>query len=468
MGKTNQTSKISVGNIISFFLIEVLMLISFNLSGNMILYGSLMLLTLVLIIAFGYKEIKTKGMSTFFFFLIPLLCYGLLSILSGFTKDSLSAISNPAIRVFTMIGFLTFSSVGYLSIQVPGFKIKNILLGIYCALGLYVLINLLITMIQFSPFYPLIYKGYYFYYDGAITSKNLGEIAYALIGFENKEVSLSYFTLFASLLSTAVVGLFFIDRKEEKRTFIAYAILGGIGVLALLLTPSKMSLITDFALIVTLLFVVLSKKVKWNTKIVKRVVIAIAIVLGILFLLFVLNAQENVSGLKGLQNAIASVPLLNKLFNTNGLSASYKNVISHLTVSGLMNGFQPGYYDLGSYEKGFFLSGSWLFDNVMVSGVFGQLFFIITIVIGFKFLFIYFNKSNDEDSVKALIVSYVLIFFVITLLNYDSLPYIFSDKTVPMYLLAPFMICVFFFGYAIARNVESENNKEVIDDEKVN
>lgn len=442
------------------------MIVSFNLSGSVILYSALMVVTLGLIIAFGYKEIKTKGMSSLFFFLIPLVCYGLLSILSGFTKDPLSEAHNPAVKVFVMLGLLCFASVGYLSNQAQEFKIKNVLLGIYAALGLYVLINLFITMIQFSPFYPIIYKGYGFYYDGAFTeTQKIENMAYALMGFGSKEVTLSYFTLFASLLSSSVVALFFINPKEDRRTFIAYAVLGGIGLLALFLTPSKMTLITDAALVVTCVLIVLSKKIKWNTKIVKIVVLVIAIILGLLFLIFVLNAQEGIAGLRGLQNAIAGNAFLNKLFNTNGLSSGYKNVISHLTTSGLMAGFQPGYYDLGTMEKGFFLSGSWLFDNVMISGVFGQVFFVVSLVIAVKSLLKYFQKSTDDDCSKVLILAYVLVFFVTTILNYDSMPYIFSDTTVPMYLLAPFMICIFFFGYAIAKNVELEN-KEVAQDEK--
>ena len=297
-----------------------------------------------------------------------------------------------------------------------------------------------------------------------MSSLSLGEMAYCLVGFTSTETSLSYFSLFASILSTALVALFFINPKEDRKTFELYAVCGGIGILALILTPCKMSFLTDFGLLVTCTILILAKKIKWNEKskkLVGNIALVLIAIIAVLFIIFVLNAQEEIGFLAPLQNLIKSNGLLNRLFNTNGLSTKYKLVISHLFNSGLMFGFQPGYYAINGEEVGLFTSGSALFDVYMVSGLFGLIFLAIFLTAAIKRLIKYFNKSTDAEYVKVLIASYILVFLTYVILNYDSMPFAFKDETMPMYMLTPFLICLFFIGYTYSNKKEelvNENN----------
>ncbi|MCQ2776341.1 MAG: hypothetical protein MJ217_01290 [Bacilli bacterium] len=456
--------KTTLDVVISFLLVEVLIIVSFNLTGNIILFSSLMLAVLALLVFLTIKQLKFDGISSFLLFLIPLFAYGLLSVLSHFADDPMSAINPIPNKIFAVIGLLSFASVGFLSNYTKGFNIKTALWGVYSALALYVAINLLITLVQFSPFYTITHANYYFYYEGEMSSLSLGEMAYCLVGFTSTETSLSYFSLFASILSTALVALFFINPKEDRKTFELYAVCGGIGLLALILTPCKMSFLTDFGLLVTCTILILVKKIKWNEKskkLVGNIALVLIAIVAVLFIIFVLNAQEEIGFLAPLQNLIRNNGLLNRLFNTNGLSTKYKLVISHLFNSGLMFGFQPGYYAINGEEVGLFTSGSALFDVYMVSGLFGLIFLVIFLTAAIKRLIKYFNKSTDAEYVKVLIASYILVFLTYVILNYDSMPFAFKDETMPMYMLTPFLICLFFIGYTYSNKKEelvNENN----------
>ena len=103
-------------------------------------------------------------------------------------------------------------------------------------------------MIYYVPFYTLIYKDYYTFYNGKPSPAPIGKTAYMLFGFQVQEVSTTYWSLFPTLLSTSVIALFFIKYKENKKIFILYACFAALGFISLLFTISKMALISDFLL----------------------------------------------------------------------------------------------------------------------------------------------------------------------------------------------------------------------------
>ena len=79
------------------------------------------------------------------------------------------------------------------------------------------MINLIVTMIQFCPFYAYIYYGKVFYYEGKPSPVSVDQMAFALMNFSVEEVSIQYYSLFPSLLLTSVIFLFFNKYKPIKK-----------------------------------------------------------------------------------------------------------------------------------------------------------------------------------------------------------------------------------------------------------
>lgn len=209
--------------VVGFLCLEVLAFISFYLGHSFILYGSLSIVLAILLGLVTYRQINKDGIASFAFFLFPLFVFGLLTCLSNFSYGSIGA-PGVAETVFVPIGMIFISLSGFLSAYTKGFKIRLAMIVIYSALALFVFINLLITMIYYVPFYTLIYRNSYIFYDGKPSALPIGAMAYMLFGFQVKQVTLEYWTLFPSLLLTAVIPLFFLDRKAYKREFIIYAV----------------------------------------------------------------------------------------------------------------------------------------------------------------------------------------------------------------------------------------------------
>ena len=128
---------------------------------------------------------------------------------------------------------------------------------IYGAIALYSLINLFVTMIQFVPFYPIIFGNGTIYYDGEPSFIKLSNMAYALMGLQLTEVTIGYFSLFPTILLTAAVGLFFVKFKEDKLTFVLLCVYSVIGFISLLFTISKTSIIGDAIVVIVILLMVL-------------------------------------------------------------------------------------------------------------------------------------------------------------------------------------------------------------------
>ena len=247
-----------------FLLLEVLAFVSFGLSNSYIVYAFVGVAVALILLVAHFSLLRKEGLSSIAIFLIPLLLFGFITALNTFNA---STNTSMLVRVLTPFGFLAFSSLGYLSTFNKSFKISTALTLIYGGLALYVSICLIATMIQFVPFYTIIYKNYYIYYNGARTSSAIGAMSYVLNGFSIHEATLAYFSLFPSVLSTSVIALLFISPKRETKKFVLYSIFSFIALITLLFTPTRMTLITDFLIAVVLVLIVLFGKNKINTKI---------------------------------------------------------------------------------------------------------------------------------------------------------------------------------------------------------
>ncbi len=446
------------GTVLAFLSLEVLAFIGFNLGHSFLLFAILSLVLAILLVVVTFRQIKKDGLTTYLFFLFPLVIFGLLTALNGFNYYSIGAIG-VAQSVFVPIGLLGIGLSGFLASYLINFKIKHVLLVIYCALGLFVLINLFITMIYYVPFYPLIYKNYYIFYNGRPSSVPIGEMAYMLYGFKFLEVSLTYWTLYPSILLTSIIPLFFLKFKENKKEFLIYASLAVIAFLSLLFTISKITLVTDLILVLGIAIIIVGAKIKNSRSILNVMMITLGAILLLGILVLFVNAQKNWGFVTGIRNIISSNSVLNRVFNANRFALPINTIFQDLFSTFKLFGCPVGGSFL-DYPNGVaqILSNIWLFDNLMSSGLFGSFFFLAALVIGIRRLFKYLNKGTDDEYVKFLIAGFVLGFLVIALFLYDNYPLINSESMAPIYTSAPLLICVFLLGYTFNHTLQLEAN----------
>ena len=465
---SNVTSKRKIdlrvfGTVLAFLSLEVLAFIGFNLGHSFLLFAILSLVLAGLLVGATFRQIKKDGMTTYLFFLFPLVIFGILTALNGFNYYSIGAIGT-AQSIFVPIGLLGVGLSGFLSSYLKQFKIKYALLVVYCSLGLFVLINLLITMIYYVPFYTLIYRDYYIFYDGRPSPVSVGNIAYMLYGFKFKEVSLLYWSLYPSILMTAVIPLFFIKFKENKREFLIYAGLAFIAFLSLLFTISKITLITDLVLILGIALIIVGAKFKGSRSILNVMMITVGVIALAFILVLFVNAQTNWGFTSGIRGIISGNGLLDRVFNNNRYSSAVSTVFQDLFSTFKLFGCPVGGI-FSDYPNNVpqILSNIWLFDNLMSSGLFGAFFFLGALIIGIRRLFKYLNKGTDEDYVRFTIAGLVLGFLVISMILFDAYPLIYSEKMAPFYTVAPLLLCVFFLGYAFNHTLQLEPNKQEIE-----
>ena len=455
------------GTVVGFLCLEVLAFISFYLGHSFLLYGILSTVLAILLVIVTFRQIKKDGITTYLFFLFPLLIFGILTALNGFNYYSIGAIG-MADSIFVPIGLTLIGLAGFLTSYIKTFKIKYAILVIYVALGLFVLINLFITMIYYVPFYTIIYKNSYIFYNGHPSVEPIGSMAYMLYGFQVKEVSLLYWTLFPALLLTACIPLFFIKFKENKRDFLIYAGLTLLAFISLLFTISKFTLIVDAITVMGIAIIVVAAKFTKSRQILNIAFITI----GVLFLLFLivlfLNAQTSWGFTAGLRKLTTGNSLLNRLFNSNRYSSKVFVIFQDLFTSFKLFGCPVGGSIL-DYPNGVAqaLSGIWLFDNLMSSGLFGAIFFMAALVISIRRMFKYISKSDDEDFIKYSIAAFVLGFLVISLIAFDDYPLINSEQMSPFYTCAPLMIVIFLLGYTFNKSLSAQPITEKKTDEVV-
>ena len=451
------------GTVLAFLSLEVLAFIGFNLGHSFLLFAILSLVLAGLLVGATFRQIKKDGITTYLFFLFPLVIFGILTALNGFNYYSIGAIGT-AQSIFVPIGLLGVGLSGFLSSYLKQFKIKYALLVVYCSLGLFVLINLLITMIYYVPFYTLIYRDYYIFYDGRPSPVSVGNIAYMLYGFKFKEVSLLYWSLYPSILMTSVIPLFFIKFKENKREFLIYAGLAFIAFISLLFTISKITLITDLVLILGIALIIVGAKFKGSRSILNVMMITIGVIALAFILVLFVNAQTNWGFTSGIRGIISGNGLLDRVFNKNRYSSAVSTVFQDLFSTFKLFGCPVGGI-FSDYPNNVpqILSNMWLFDNLMSSGLFGAFFFLGALIIGIRRLFKYLNKGTDEDYIRFTIAGLVLGFLVISMILFDAYPLIYSEKMAPFYTVAPLLLCVFFLGYAFNHTLQLEPNKQEIE-----
>ena len=325
-------------------------------------------------------------------------------------------------------------------------------------------------MVYYVPFYTILYKNSYIFFEGKPSPVPIGQTAYMLFGFEIIEVSIEYWSLYPAILLTSAIALFFIKFKDNKILFFVYLSFVVLAGLSLLFTIGKATLIGDLMIILVMGLIVLGIKVEKSRKFIKYFVIAIAglFVLGSLVLF--LNAQTSWSFLSSIQNVIKSNTLLNRLFNSNRFVQKWNPVLWELFNPGKLFGSFVGVVSNEGEGINQQLTGTWAFDNLLTSGLFGSLFFAFGLFMAIRQMIKYFKNDDELPVNKWLLVAYVSMTLSITFVAHDGTPLINADNLYPIYMFTPFIITIFLLSYTFkpTEKLEEviEKQQSIVEEEK--
>ena len=444
------------GVAISFLALEIFALLSFSFSGSYVVYGALSLALVILLILFNIREINVEGVSSIALFILPLFLYAVITAFGVYSRShAFRGDYTNAELVFIPLGLLPMSFAGYVLSIDKTFKISTFLTVIYCALGILCLVNLFVNIVNFGFFYTVLYKGYRMYYGGVMSDVAVHEMAYTLEGFKFIEVRMAHYVLFPALLLTSSIALFFISPKQKK-LFVTYIVFSVIGALSLIIVPSRIGL---FAAVVIILIDAIIFLLKKFAILRKPFGIALKVILGLgafLFLFLVLNNQDGFF----IQNITKNNAFLNKLFNTNAIVNLYNPLMNNVFSGEKFLGFVV---DNMVMQNEVHMSGSFIFDSFMTSGVIGVIALIVMLVFGYLGFNKYFRKVEEAFYVKAALIGFVT-FYIIYAGSFNSTEYgIFYNIFQPVYLSAPFMIVIFIFSYVLAKGNMAKNEKKEVE-----
>lgn len=427
-------------SILSFFILELIALIAFNFGNiSFVLIFVGVLLAILGSIIFISTTPNKKSLLTL---LIPM---GLLTICSvigatnGYSKvdggfDFSDITLLLAIPSFFMLGFLvkTFKDT----------KTNSIVLVLGAALGAITLFGLFSTVISYGFFYKLIYKNSpNYYYCGNVF--DVTKEMYWLSGFEFKEVSINYGSLFALLSACYLPGLLFVNRKENRNEFIAMLFIGAVGLVTLIIIPNLLALIV---LVVASCGALIYKFFASNEKLIKGVKIGVFVVIG-LALLFFLLAIINVA------NSYKFPGILNRIFVQNGIMQKVNPVLEAAIKVKNLFGLQP----LLENENAIYQDSN-VFEVQLLKelGIIGTIVFIGFLIFMVVRLFAYLKNSDDSKFAKAIIMTLIFGFFIYESIANTILPYT-HENIVPSFLSSPMLyVMIFLFGFIFSNEKKED------------
>ena len=444
---------------ITFLAFEFFALIAFNYSGSFVLFGSLSLALCLLLVLFNIAEIKTKGLSSVALFFIPLFLFVLLTAVGNYNTVHTKVFGHFswAETVFIPLGLLAMAFNGYLLSIDKNFKLKTFITVIFSALAVYVLINFIYNLISFGAFYPIVYKGYYLYYSGVKSELPVNEFAYVLEGFKFVEVKMAHYVLFPLLLLSSSVMLLFTSPKKEKGYFITYSVFTLLALFALAFIPSLLSLGGIIAITLLVLVIYLGKTYVKTRKVFK-IVLFILLGLALLGYLFYVIAVAT-----GMSNSFTGI--LDRIFNSNRYARRINPILINLFSSSKFLGFY-GNQVAPSVIDEVSLSGFFIFDSFMTSGVIGAFAIFAFIFLGFKSFKKYFYSHKDEFRLQATMLLFLIVFVGYSAFFNEGEYTLYYNVYKPLYLTSPFILMIFMLSYVICKSrvVTEEPKEEIINE----
>ena len=193
-------------------------------------------------------------------------------------------------------------------------------------------------------------------------------------------------------------------------------------------------------------------------------------VFAVLFFIFLfVVAQTSWGFVDGIRNALTSNRVFGRLI-TNGYSQKVIVIFQDL-INPSYNFFKlfgvpvggASYLYPNNVQQN--VSNIWLFDNILSSGLFGAIFFIVALVLGIRRLFKYIKYVEEDEYIKYSITGYILGFLVLSLVLYDVTPLVNSDRMSPFFTSAPLLIALFLLSYTFNKTT-AINIKPVVEEKE--
>lgn len=450
------------GSLISFLVFELLFFVAMNLADYGFLFRLVATLLAVASAPFFLKNNDKNRMNDLLIVVLPLAVYAIFVMFSPMVGVPPSGVNYALNNIYLSFNFLEIASIGlgliaflmlgYAIGHNPDFKMSYGLLALFGGFGLLVLISLTATLWGYGFFYREIYRGMEIYYNA--TSYLISEQVKWLHGFSVIETSVDTMIMYTLLLASSFVGLFFIHDRMPKKGGLILGVITGVGLLTIIVLPSFESLVF---LVPSLLMVTYLRFVKKPFKYLKKTVYVGLGVAGLLVLIGILNALD----VGSISSWIASNPVTNKLFN-NYLVSEWSLVIADMFNFPFGSAEALGY----SHSVGYtFSTNNIVIDVLRQTGMVGFVAFLAFVIIAIKVSYNYYIKSSDAPYLKVIILSYLLTFFVFSLLKYPYKQYVYTEGNMsyfnhfPLFTNLPFALSLFLVGYMKSHHVTLEEVK---------
>ena len=442
----------------SFLILELLALVSFGLGGVNVIFQYAGFVVSLIATMFAFRNYSKEDLK-------PILCVGLpLLIMSIFVSfGKYFETYTFAANLGCFLSFISFLAMGLSARRLKSFSTRNALYCIAGGLALITLIGMVITWIQYGPFYSLIYRNTpNYYYNGELYSvtKEMGWLQ----GFKVVEISQNYGALFAVLCACFLPALLFISPKENKSQFIVFAVTGGIGVLALLSIPNFIGLIFVAIAFASALFYKYLRDNKLAIKILEYgilIIFGFAVVVFICMMLNVANA--------GFGSFVKNSGFLNKIFNSNRIAMSINPILEAALKPFNLFGINTlQYIDGYKIDDDVILSTSGIFEAEIIKegGIIAFIFFVVFVVFAYTSFARYLRHSKDDNYIKVIFLSLVIGYVTYSTFFADTFPLTHNGKAYsPITRSLPFLIMLFVIGYIILPKGKEEigfqeNNKK--------
>lgn len=440
-------------SLVTFLLLEVLGLLAFsfaNIPEILIFIGCLLS-----IVAFVFAIFIADRKTEFLNIVPPVIILIIVSVFASFGgfSNSFNGFSN----LVTLLAIPLFFVLGYSCRRLDEFNIKHTLIAIGFGFAIITLISTISTQISYGFFYSLIYKikgTTNYYYNGV--PYDVTKEMYWLIGFKFSEVSLEYGGLFAVLCGAFAPGLLFISPKENRNEFISVACIGGVGIISLLTIPNFKALII---LLIASVFAFLYRFLKSKKPVMYGFAYGVfgIVLIGVVFYFLTII------------NAAIGFKFSSRIFETNSIMkipSEILKVVPLKTADGIFNKLGINLTNetlnvIGGLNSVVFSKcGIFEYQIIKEVGIPGAILFVLFLLGMVYFVFDYVKKENDQGWVKAVIVVFLIAFFLYSSLFEDILPQTHEEGNyIPFLRSAPLMIALFLLGTIYFAPKAKEENK---------
>lgn len=435
-------------SIITFLILEVVALTAFNFGNISYIFGLAGAFLAVIGCFFAYEVSKQK--KEFLWLLLPVGILFLISGIGSFNSYSKSFSSIGNISLF--LSLPAFLALGFFIRKLEDVKPKTVLFALGGGLASITLFGLFSTLIEYGPFYSLIYKNTPNYYYNGIPYDVTKEMFW-LSGFEFGEVYIEYGSLFAVLCASFLPGLLFISPKKNRNDFIICALIGGIGILTLLIIPNLKAILV-VALASSFAFILKFLKNHKKVKEILRIFFLAIVGLGILF--FVLALTNAALG-------FTFTGILDRIFVSNRIMLKTQPVFEALFAK--VDGQMLNLFGLQSYvyNERVLLTETNIFEVELLKevGLFGAILFLGFVTMMGYFVWKYIKTGKDDDSVKSIVVVLLLSFFVTASMFNAVIIAPHNDVSYNPFLRSSILLVVLFLlGYVYRAPTKEEEKHE--------